>query len=92
MRDSTAIGIGDASGSRVRGTFDFHNSGAGNRGMNVNAMWVEQAQSTNSTVYKVQMRHENGSQTFQVGRQYTDSDNASSTRVSNSLVVMEFQP
>jgi hypothetical protein len=90
VRDSTAIGVGDAASSRIQGSFDFHNAGSGNRGINVNSMWVEQAQNTNATTYKVEVRHENGSGSLYLGRTESDSDGASATRTSNSLVVMEF--
>ena len=90
VRDSTAIGIGDASGSTVRATFDINNAGSSNRGLTCGGNWVEQAQSTSSTVYKVQVRHENGGADLYINRVADTNDNSVAGRYSSSIIVMEF--
>ena len=54
-------------------------------------VWVEQAQSTSSTVYKVQVRHENGGADVYVNRTSSGTDDASCGRYSSSIIVMEFE-
>ena len=89
-RDSTGIAIGDASGSKVRATFDLNNAGSSNRGLTAGGIWVEQAQSTSSTAYKIQARHENGGADLYINRIADNSDNAVAGRYSSSIIVMEF--
>ena len=89
-RDSTAIGVGTASGSTVSAGWDMNHGGSSNRAQTSGNVWVEQAQSTNSTVYKVQVRHENGGADVYVNRTSSATDDASCGRYSSSIIVMEF--
>jgi len=90
-RDSTAIGVGTASGSTVSAGWDMNHGGSSNRAQTSGNVWVEQAQSTSSTVYKVQVRHENGGADVYVNRTSSGTDDASCGRYSSSIIVMEFE-
>ena len=90
-RDSTAIGVGTASGSTVSAGWDMNHGGSSNRVQTSGNVWVEQAQSTSSTVYKVQVRHENGGSDVYVNRTSSGTDDASCGRYSSSILVMEFE-
>ena len=89
-RDSTGIGVGTASGSTVQAGWDMNHGGSSNRAQTSGNVWVEQAQSTSSTVYKVQVRHENGGADVYVNRTSSGTDDASCGRYSSSIIVMEF--
>ena len=91
VRDSTAIAVGDAAGSRVQATFDMNNAGSSNRGLTCGGIWVEQAQSTNSTVYKIQARHENGGASLYINQLADTTDSAVTGRYSSGIIVMEFE-
>ena len=90
-RDSTGIGVGTASGSTVQAGWDMNHGGSSNRAQTTGNVWVEQAQSTSSTVYKVQVRHENGGASVYVNRTSSGTDDASCGRYSSSIIVMEFE-
>ena len=89
-RDSTGIGVGTASGSTVQAGWDMNHGGSSNRAQTSGNVWVEQAQSTSSTVYKVQVRHDNGGADVYVNRTSSATDDASCGRYSSSIIVMEF--
>ena len=89
-RDSTGIGVGTASGSTVSAGWDMNHGGSSNRAQTSGNVWVEQAQSTSSTVYKVQVRHENGGADVYVNRTSSGTDDASCGRYSSAIIVMEF--
>ena len=89
-RDSTAIGVGTASGSTVQAGWDMNHGGSSNRAQTSGNVWVEQAQSTSSTVYKVQVRHENGGASVYINRTASGTDDASCGRYSSGIIVMEF--
>ena len=89
-RDSTGIGVGTASGSTVQAGWDMNHGGSSNRAQTTGNVCVEQAQSTSSTVYKVQVRHENGGASVYVNRTSSGTDDASCGRFSSSIIVMEF--
>ena len=76
-RDSTGIGVGTASGSTVSAGWDMNHGGSSNRAQTSGNVWVEQAQSTSSTVYKVQVRHENGGADVYVNRTSSGTDDDS---------------
>ena len=75
-RDSTGIGVGTASGSTVQAGWDMNHGGSSNRAQTSGNVWIEQAQSTSSTVYKVQVRHENGGASVYVNRTSSGTDDA----------------
>ena len=90
VRDTTAIGIGDAASNRIRASWGMHNAGSGNRAGTFGNTWIEQAQSTSATTYKIQVRHENGSGDIFINRTSNTTDDASCGRYSSSIAVMEF--
>ena len=91
-RDSTGIAVGDASSSRVQATFDINHAGSSNRGLTCGGVWVEQAQSTNETDYKVQVRHENGGALVYINSLADTTDSAVTGRYTSGIIVMEFEP
>ena len=89
VRDSTAIAIGDASGSKVRATFDMNNGGSGNRGQSYVAQTLDSPGVTGNVTYKLQVRHENGSGYVFINRIADTNDNAVNGRYSSTITLME---
>ena len=91
MRDSTAIAIGDAAGSRGRGTASAYvgNSAGTNGFVLQSANFLDSPSTTSALTYKVQMFTESG--TAYVNRGITDADNSSGQRNAASITVMEIQ-
>lgn len=89
MRDSTAIGIGDAAGSRTRATLSsYAGDGASTNGFVVHSMnFIDSPNTTSSVTYKVQMFTQSG--TAYVNRTITDADAASTPRNIATITVME---
>lgn len=87
MRDSTAIGIGDASGSRIQVTNSFYNANTSN--MNTTAMsFLDSPATTSATTYKVQIRG-TGAQTMAVNRSETDTNVSTTSRGVSTITVYE---
>jgi hypothetical protein len=89
VRVSTAIGVGDAAGSRTRASMSNH-PGADSTGLQLTTVAVEFLDSpstTSATTYKIQARTE--SSTLYVNRSGTDTDSATYPRVVSSITVME---
>jgi hypothetical protein len=85
MRDSTAIGIGDAAGSRTRGTTGMY---AANPTSVVNVMqFLDSPSTTSSIVYKVQAQIQSGSMT--VNTLNDDLDTAAYGRMIATITAME---
>ena len=88
MRDSTAIALGDAAGSRTRESAGTYIADAGGAfGALVNT-WLDEPATTSAVVYKVQGWAES-SNTFYVNRSQTDTDSAGYGRPVSSITVME---
>ena len=90
VRDSTAIAIGNADGSKVRATFDMNNAGSGNRGQSYVGQILDSPGTTNAVTYKLQVRHENGSGDVFINRIADTNDNAVNGRYSSTITLMEF--
>ena len=90
VRDSTAIAIGDADGSKVRATFDMNNGGSGNRGQSYVGQILDSPGTTNAVTYKLQVRHENGSGDVYINRIADTNDSAVNGRYSSTIRLMEF--
>ena len=90
MRDSTAIAVGDASGSTVQATFDMNNAGASNRGASYVGQILDSPATTSATTYKLQVRHENGSGNININRINSTDDSAVAGRYSSTITLMEF--
>ena len=89
VRDSTAIAIGDADGSKVRATFDMNNGGSGNRGQSYVAQTLDAPGVTGNVTYKLQVRHENGSGDVFINRIADTNDSAVNGRYSSTITLME---
>ena len=89
VRDSTAIAIGDADGSKVRATFDMNNGGSGNRGQSYVAQTLDAPGGTGNVTYKLQVRHENGSGDVFINRIADTNDSAVNGRYSSTITLME---
>ena len=92
MRNSTAIAIGDAAGSRRQAT------GTGTSvytlgpltGVHQAAMWLDSPSTTSSTTYKIQVAtYTNSTGTTYVNRGGSDDDNINHARAASSIIVME---
>jgi hypothetical protein len=92
VRNSTAIGIGDTSSSRGRGTFAMGHIGNGSAHGYASAMsFLDSPNTTSSTTYKCQVKAQTS--TFYINRSSADadSDNASNNRYISTLTLMEIQ-
>lgn len=91
LRGSTAIGIGDAAGSRSRITADVASSANNAIQGSVAFMFLDSPATTSATTYKLQMRSQAGG-TVAVNRSIDDTDSATYTRAASSITVMEVLP
>jgi len=92
MRDSTAIGIGDAAGSRPRTTGGFYpgDVAAPNNLATVAGMFLDSPATTSATTYKIQFANANGSSTIAVNRTDGDRNFAGyDPRAISTITVME---
>lgn len=89
VRDSTAIGIGDAGGSRVRSTFPIYIQGNAFNVYSSNASFFDSPATTSATTYKIQVRRESTSGTIFINRSPNDSDSAAGGRFISTITVME---
>lgn len=86
VRNSTAIGIGDASGSRVQvtnGAFQTPDWPA-----SLGASFLDSPNTTSATTYKVQGRNASGG-TFYINRSVTDADSNQSPRGISTITAIE---
>ena len=86
VRDSTAIAIGDADGSRTRATSNCNN-GVGDESNSMTMMWLDSPSSTSALTYKVQWIVGNG--TAQLNKTDDDSDAAAYARMASNIIVQE---
>jgi hypothetical protein len=89
VRGSTAIGIGDAAGSRTRASMANYPSGdsTGTQITTVGVEFLDSPSTTASTTYKIQARTE--SSTLWINRSGTDTDSATFPRVISSITLIE---
>jgi hypothetical protein len=89
VRVSTAIGVGDAAGSRTRASMSNYPGGdsIGVQLTTVAVEFLDSPSTTSATTYKIQARTE--SSTLYVNRSGTDTDSATYPRVVSSITVME---
>ena len=89
VKNSTAIFVGDSSGSRSLG---FYGADGSVFGSNVvlpqTIVYLDSPATTSSTTYKIQGQVST-EWTWYVNRSVTDSDATSSTRTASSIIVME---
>jgi hypothetical protein len=88
MRDSTAIGIGDAAGSRTRATTGYF-SLTNTQTMNMYGMnFLDSPATTSATTYKIQMFNTSGAVQY-VNRTSDNADASYTGRVISTITVME---
>jgi len=91
MRDSTAIGVGDASGSRPRASFRNVSTGSDHSG-ECSFSWIDSPSSVSALTYTVQVQCQSP-ETFYLNRTATDSDGTAAyqARSASSITVMEIK-
>ncbi len=87
MRDSTVIGVGDSSSSRVPCTCIFHRSGDSNLQESFSFSYLDSPSTTSATTYKLQWREETG--IIYLNKTPNDTDGAAGSRTASVLTVME---
>ena len=87
VRNSTAIFVGDAAGSRARG-MSFAALPNNVVGQAVGFSYLDSPATTSATTYKIQIASE-ASGTASIGREGGDADSAAYTRMPASIIVME---
>ena len=85
--DLTTQAIGDAAGSRRRGTGQFGYDNGSDRTRNQTGQGLDAPNTTSATTYKLQYWQPSG--TYYINRSITDSDNNTNPRGLGSLTVME---
>jgi hypothetical protein len=91
MRDSTAIDIGDAAGSRTRATGGAGRVNDVSDTYSINANFLDSPGITSAITYKVQMLNNNGNTAF-VGSNGLNADNPATGRYPSTITVMEVTP
>jgi len=91
MRDSTAIGVGDAAGSRPRASFRAVSTGSGHSG-ECSFSWIDSPSSVSSLTYTVQAQCQTP-ETFYLNRTADDTDGTAAyqARSASSITVMEIK-
>lgn len=88
LRDSTAIGIGDAASNRVRSTQSAFATDSSTTTSSIHMAWVDAPATASAITYKVQLRI-GTTGTAVVGRSGADVDNADSPRSASILIAEE---
>ena len=88
MRGATAIGIGDAAGSRVQCTFLIPFASLLAASFTQSPLFLDSPATTSATTYKIQIRSENAN-TIYVNRSEQDANNAAGNRSISTITVME---
>jgi len=91
MRDSTAIGIADTAGSRVRATMSMYFGSADSVShIGTGTMtYLDSPATTSATTYKVQFRSQGTGNISYINRNAADGDNSAVPRTISSITVME---
>ena len=87
VRDSTAIGVGTAAGSRVQATapVSFTNT---YHSLSTGLSFLDSPSTTSATTYKLQIRDEAGSSVY-INRSQLDNDSYNGGRYISTITVME---
>jgi hypothetical protein len=88
VRGSTAIGVGDASGSRVQCSFVIPFGNAVAALFTETPIFLDSPATTSATTYKIQIRSEN-TNTIYVNRSEQDNNTAAGGRAISTITVME---
>jgi hypothetical protein len=86
MRDSTAISVGAAAGSRTPASFGIAENVIGNTTI---VPFLDSPATTSATTYKIQIRANTSGQQMNVNRNATDADVSTQCRCTSSITVME---
>ena len=89
VRDSTAISVGDASGSRVQVSGNELFSGGADDLFGSTAFFLDSPATTSSTTYKLQVLNGNSAGTVYVNRTQNNSNLAAFPVATSSITVME---
>ena len=87
VRDSTAIGIGDAASSRIQGTSNFRKTATASQDTYTNEV-LDSPSSTSALTYKLQV-YNNTSGYIYINSSSNDSNSANQTRAISTLTAME---
>jgi len=87
-RNSTGIGVGDASGNRQTATTSAWGGGANNYSNSQSVQYLDSPSTTSSTTYKVQVIS-TASQTIYINRNVRDNDASYEPRTISTITVME---
>ena len=87
MRDSTAIFVGDAAGSRTQASNYAAPDSAGTV-VSETQMFLDSPSTTSATTYKIQIRT-NLAGTATVNRSFNDTDSTANARLASSITVLE---
>lgn len=90
VRNSTAIAIGDANGSRVRFTLNQYVNQV-NEARTLSFMFLDSPATTSSITYKIQLQNQNNSGTIFVNRSTTWANDATSGTGISTITAMEIK-
>jgi hypothetical protein len=89
VRDSTAVGVGETSGSRISCTIgNFSHTGDSNRTYEFGTNFLDSPSTTSSVTYKLQLLCET-SNTFYLNRTVNDPNSTTGFRPISQITVME---
>ena len=90
MRDSTAIFIGDASGSRTSTSGHNRNMSGGTQELfDFSGAHLDSPSSTSSLTYKLQVQSATAGREIAVNRTYGDANSGEASRTASSITVLE---
>lgn len=88
VRDSTAVGVGDTAGSRIRATSQIQTVDTGSAQSGI-LHFQDSPATTSATTYKIQVYNQNTGVTTYINRSSVDSDSAVYARSTSTITVME---
>ena len=86
VRDSTAIDVGDASGSRIQATIGAPDQ---DNVSTMPIMFLDSPATTSATTYKIQVRSQGAGSAIYVNRSGSDGDGATTSRTVSNITVFE---
>ena len=89
VRNSTAVAVGDAAGSRVQATFPIAILANAFTAFGLTASFLDSPATTSATTYKIQIRNETGGGTVYINRSENDANSASGGRYVSTITALE---
>ena len=86
VRDSTAINVGDAAGTRIQATIGARDQ---EYVSTMPIMFLDSPATTSATTYKIQVKAQSAGTTVVINRTGTDADAASNVRTVSNITVFE---